>query len=64
MKIFSWDTERSYHYWDHITKSESIKLNTDKHTINNPNNITFEDTLAALCRVVSELMRIEENRSK
>ena len=40
------------------------KTISDKSLVNNPSQAKYDDILAALCRVVSELIEIEETRLK
>lgn len=65
-KYFKWNDMRAGHrYWDLDTNREEWTVSTtDKYLIDHPEQAKFEDVLAALCRVVSELVEIEEQRNE
>lgn len=60
---FRWNefNEPKY-FWDTDSDEEKSVIVTDKGLINNPNQGKFEDVLRSLCRVVSELVELEEKK--
>jgi hypothetical protein len=59
---FRWNKEvHRNRFWDKDNGCLKTELLSDKALVNNPNDLY--ETLHALCRVVSELMEIEERRS-
>jgi hypothetical protein len=59
---FRWNKEAHRNqFWDKDNGCLKTELLPDKALVDNPNDLY--ETLHALCRVVSELMEIEERRS-
>jgi hypothetical protein len=65
MKKYKWNEEGSRGvFWDWESKSDTLKLLSNKQLVNDPNQAVFVDVIRSLCLVVSELIEIEENRNK
>lgn len=65
MSNFDWN--KSYHtvlIWSTTKDKEQKQYLSDKEIINSPNGVAFEDILRTLCRVTSELIRIEEIKAE
>jgi hypothetical protein len=63
MKDFRWNGYNKATYWNDLLGIEVTDIISDKSFINNPGSAKINSILDALCRVVSELMEIEENRN-
>lgn len=63
---FRWnETREPYRFWDHDEQKEITSVGrSDSEIIKRPNLVKFESGLLALCRVVAELIEIEEKRNK
>lgn len=67
MKNFKWNNlkEQWGSFWD--PQSQQIEsfhseIRSNKSIVNNPSNYEIRVAVEALCRVISELVEIEENR--
>lgn len=68
-RTYRWNNtaSRSIAFWDFETNSDTgcaPVITSDKNTINNPGGMRNEHVLEAMCRVVAELIEIEEKRKK
>lgn len=51
-------------FWNAQIGNHEIKTFTPKEIINNPNHHQFEGIVSALCKTVSELVTLEEERTQ
>lgn len=65
MKHFKWNdkTNLSVIIWDHSINAEfECPGISDKEIINNPYLVKYDSALMVICRVLSELIEIEEGK--
>lgn len=63
---YRWNEENSpITFWDHESNMEiPEKGMSDKQIVCNPNSLKFESILRAACKVLAELVELEEGRTK
>jgi len=67
MSDFKWNEEKEHFgkFWDEDVIHDNHTLyQSDKQLINHPGGVEIRLAVEALCRAVSELVEIEENRNK
>jgi|WetSurMetagenome_2_1015567.scaffolds.fasta_scaffold936942_2 hypothetical protein len=60
---YKWNDDNNQNFWDNLNNIEYKLELSDKLLINNPDLASENSVLRALCRIVSELIEIEETRT-
>lgn len=61
---FKWNEKTDRTFWDHQNECEILVGKSDAEIVKDPSGGEFHTILGAVCRVLAELVEIEESRGR